>query len=129
MNDTATTPLPERPLYLVLLAMGPTIWAAHFFTTYAAASVWCAPATGGRKSLEGAHLLVGALTIVALVGIAVVGWSGYRRHGYGAETAPHDDDTPEDRHRFLGLATMLLAGLSAVATIYVAVSTLFFYTC
>jgi hypothetical protein len=135
MKEAAETALPERTLYLVMVAMGPTIWAAHFFATYAVASVWCAPVLGGGPvavtdvSLAGAHPIIAALTIAALIGIGVVGFSGYRRQGYGGETAPHDDDSPEDRHRFLGLATMLLAGLSAVATIFVALSTAFFSTC
>jgi hypothetical protein len=128
MNDARHTPLPERTLYLVMLPMAPMIWAGHFFATYILASVWCAPATGGG-SLQGAHAAIAALTVVALVAISVVGWSGYRRQRYGGESAPHDEDSPEDRHRFLGLATMLLAGLSAVATMYVGVSTWFFSMC
>ena len=40
-----------------------------------------------------------------------------------AINGPEDElhrDTEADRHRFLGFATLLMAGLSAVATIYVA---------
>ena len=37
---------------------------------------------------------------------------------HGNATLPHDDDTPEDRHRFLGFAALLLSALSAVAVIY-----------
>ena len=135
MNETAATTLPERTFYLVMLPMGPTIWAAHFFVTYVIVSLWCAPTLGGgplaaaSSSLTSAQPIIWGLTIAALLGIGMVGFSGYRRQGYGGETEPHDDDTPEDRHRFLGLATMLLAGLSAVATIFVALSTTFFSTC
>jgi hypothetical protein len=127
--------LPERTFYLVMVPMGPTIWAAHFFVTYILVSVWCAPTLGNVSptaeggSLAGAHTIILVLTAAALLGIGLVGLSGYRRQAYGGETAPHDDDSPEDRHRFLGLATMLLAGLSAVATTYVGVSTWFFSTC
>jgi hypothetical protein len=131
MKGDASTTLPERPVYLVVLALGPTIWAGHFFATYATVSVWCAPALErtSSASISGALWMIAGYTAIALAGIGMVGWSGYRRQGYGAETAPHDDDSPADRHRFLGLATMLLAGLSAVATIYVAVATMFFSTC
>jgi hypothetical protein len=135
MNTSSEQTLPERTFYLVMLPMGPAIWAAHFFTTYILVSLWCAPAMGGgvptasTGSLAGAHTIVFALTVAALIGIGLVGWSGYRRQAHGGETAPHDDDTPEDRHRFLGLATMLLAGLSAVATFWVALSTAYFSTC
>ena len=47
MNETAATTLPERTFYLVMLPMGPTIWAAHFFVTYVIVSLWCAPTLGG----------------------------------------------------------------------------------
>jgi hypothetical protein len=129
MNESSHATLPERPLYLAMVAMGPTIWAAHFFATYVLASIWCAPGLRVSGSLSGIHLVIGITTAAALAGIGFVGFSGYRRQAHGGETAPHDDDSPEDRHRFLGLATMLLAGLSAVATIYVAISTFFFSTC
>jgi hypothetical protein len=59
----------------------------------------------------------------------LVGWSGYRRHRHGTETPPHDADTSGDRHRFLGFATMLLAGLSAIATLFVAMAALYFDHC
>jgi hypothetical protein len=121
--------LPERTVYLVMLPMGPTIWAAHFFATYIVAALWCAPTLRPGETLSGAHNIILTLTAAALIGIGVVGWSGYRRQKHGGESAPHDDDTPEDRHRFLGLATLLLAGLSGVATVFVGVSTLFFSTC
>jgi len=42
---------------------------------------------------------------------------------------PHDADTPEDRHRFLGFATLLLSGLSAVAVIYTALVVVVFRSC
>lgn len=133
MNETRETALPERTFYLVMLPLGPAIWAAHFFTTYVIASIWCAPTLRPGQAaavpLDSAHGVIAGVTIAALIGIAMVAISGYRRHGLGGETAPHDDDSPEDRHRFLGLATMLLAGLSAVATIFVALSTAYFARC
>ena len=76
-------------------------------------------------------------TAGALVGIAFVGWEGLRRHRHpstalgagGTEATTHDLDSPEDRHRFLGFATLLLSGLSAVAVVYAAVAATFFETC
>jgi hypothetical protein len=52
-------------------------------------------------------------------------------HHWGFATAepPHDESTREDRHRFLGFATMILCGLSFVATVYVALPTLLISTC
>ena len=72
---------------------------------------------------------VAVYTVLALVGIGVVGWIGWRRHGYGTGAVPHDFDTQADRHRFLGFATVLLSGLSAVAVLYVAAVAMFFRTC
>lgn len=121
--------LPEQPKYLVVLALAPAIWTLHFLASYASAAIWCAKYAGPDGSLDPVRVAIAWLTAVALVGIALVGWSGYKRHRHGTETPPHDSDTPEDRHRFLGFATVLLAGLSAVATVFVAISALYVDTC
>ena len=67
--------------------------------------------------------------VIALIGIGVTGWRGWRKQSHGHGAPPYDEDTPEDRHRFLGLATVLLSGLSAIATIYSVVATLFVHSC
>jgi hypothetical protein len=122
MTDTHAD-LPERPVLLLMLAGGPAIWVTHFLVTYATVAVACGPRGPGRGAIASAQMLVLVYTLVALGGIAVVAWHGWRRHRHGEETTPHDMDTPGDRHRFLGFATYLLAALSAVATVFVAVST------
>ena len=77
-----------------------------------------------------AHNGAQARRLMALAAIAAIGIRGLRDHtGYGLPTSQHDFDTPEDRHRFLGFASLLLAGLSAVATILVALGAVFFETC
>ena len=68
-------------------------------------------------------------TVAALAGIGLNGWGGWRRHRRGSSTTTHDFDTPADRHRFLGFATLLLAALSFVATVFVALVALFFENC
>jgi len=130
-DETRAPTLPERPLFLVVLATGPALFMAHFLIVYLLVSIWCSPRFAAREaaSLTLVNVLIGVLTAAALLGIGLVGWSGYRRHGYGSDTAPHDEDTKEDRHRFLGFATMLLAGLSAIGTVYVAISAFYFSTC
>jgi hypothetical protein len=75
------------------------------------------------------RVMIAIYTAVALIGIGLNGWAGWRRHTFGSSTLPHDYDSPEDRHRFLGFATFLLAVLSAIATIFVASVTLFFADC
>jgi hypothetical protein len=84
---------------------------------------------GRDGSLWTIRLVIAAYTAVALIAIGINGWSGYRRHSLGSETVPHDADTPEDRHRFLGFATLLLSGLSAVATIFGGITAVFIRSC
>ncbi len=66
---------------------------------------------------------------IALAGIALIGYEGFRRHRHGTEATTHDLDTPGDRHRFLGFATLLLSGLSAVGVLYAALAATYFTTC
>ena len=122
---------PEREESLWALTVAPTIWALHFLLSYGSASVWCAKAGEASASIDGIRTAIALYTAVALVGIAASGFAGYRRHGpgHGLETTGHDFDSPEGRHRFLGFATVLLAGLSAVATIFTALPAVFIATC
>lgn len=121
--------LPEKNESLWTLIIAPTVWAGHFLLSYVTAAVWCAKMAGRDGSLWEARMAIAAFTVLALIGIGINGWSGYRRHSFGRATTPHDADLPEDRHRFLGFATLLLAGLSAVATLYVALAAVFIGTC
>jgi hypothetical protein len=122
---------PERDETLWALTVAPTIWAVHFLLSYGSAAVWCARAGQASASIGGIRVAIVVYTAVALVAIAVSGLGGYRRHGHGhgLETTGHDFDSPEGRHRFLGFATMLLAGLSGVATIFTALPAIFIDTC
>jgi hypothetical protein len=118
----------EKAIDLWLLAASPAIWSLHFLVSYATAAIWCAKVTEGG-SLAGARVAIAVYTAVALAGIALVGWRGFQRHRHGGLAAPHDDDTPEDRRRFLGFSTALLSGLSAIATAYSALAAVFIGSC
>lgn len=122
-------PASERRQSLWLLAASPTIWATHFMACYITAAIWCAKAEYPAGTLGAVPTAVGVFTAIGLAGIGVVGGIGWRRHDYGTAAVPHDFDTRADRHRFLGFATVLLSGLSAVAVLYVAVVAVFFRTC
>jgi hypothetical protein len=126
-----TTParLPERNESLLMLIASPTIWAAHFLLCYGTAAVWCAKVAGFGGSLATTRAAIFVYTAVAFVAIAIIGWVGYRRHRLGNASLPHDDDTPEDRHRFMGFATLLLSALSATAVIYAALVAVFIDRC
>jgi hypothetical protein len=120
---------PEHKESLWLLIVSPAIWAGHFLASYVTAAVWCAKFAPHDGSLGPVRWAVAAYTVTALIGIALNGWGGLRRHRFGSESLPHDFDTPGDRHRFLGFATVLLAALSAVATVFVAIVALYFEDC
>jgi hypothetical protein len=120
---------PEERDTLWLLTFGPVIWAVHFVLSYAATAVWCAKVAGRNGELGDIRIAIGVLTLIALAGIALIGWRGWRLHTFGHATAPHDFDTPGDRHRFLGFATLLLSGLSFVATVFVALCVVFIRSC
>ena len=119
----------ERRQSLWLLTVAPGIWSLHFLACYITAAIYCAKAESPGAALDGVRVAIGAFTVVALIGIGVTGWIGWGRHTFGSGELPHDMDTPEDRHRFLGFATVLLAALSAVATIFVALVAVFVETC
>jgi hypothetical protein len=114
-TDVNSSTLDKDTLWMLTIA--PAIWAAHLMLV------------GPDGSLGSVRSAIAWYTAVALIGIVIIGWEGFRRHSYGTETTTHDLDSPEDRHRFLGFATLLLSGLSAVATMYVALAAVFFETC
>ncbi|HEX2100698.1 MAG TPA: hypothetical protein VHF69_08550 [Candidatus Synoicihabitans sp.] len=120
---------PEQRESLWLLIAAPTIWAAHFMACYVTAAIWCAKAASRFQTLEPVRWAIAGYTIVALIGIGWNGWSGWRRHRFEREPVPHDLDTPGDRHRFLGFATVLLAALSAIATVFAALVVVYFEDC
>jgi hypothetical protein len=119
----------EQNQTLWLMTASPLIWAAHFLASYATAAIWCAKLANEDGSLTGARWAIAIYTVLALFGIALVGWIGLHRQSFGAATVPHEFDSPADRHRFLGFATILLSILSAVATIFVSLAAVFMETC
>ncbi len=127
--ESRTRPAPTPRDSLWLLTIAPAIWAVHLLLSYITAAVWCAKAAAPGGPLGGVRQAIAWYTAVALIGIVVVGWEGLRRHRHGVEATTHDMDTADDRHRFLGFATLLLSGLSAVAVIYAAMAAMFFDTC
>jgi hypothetical protein len=124
-----THDLPETKESLWSLAASPLIWAVHFLLSYATAAVWCAKFAGSSGSLMTARIAIGFYTVLALAGIALIARRGWRRHTFDGSTSSHDFDSKEDRHRFLGFATFLLSGLSAIGVIYAALVPVFLETC
>jgi len=119
----------EHKDHILLLTLGPLIWAAHLLLSYGTASVWCGKIVGTGGSLGAVRGAIVVYTLAGLAATAVIARMGYRRHRTGAASLPHDDDTPEDRRRFIGYATFLLACLSFAAIAYSGSITLFFRSC
>lgn len=121
MTSNEREDLHEKRQSLWLLVISPTIWAIHFLLCYLTGAIWIEKVGGRDSQLTPVRIAIAIYTVIALAGIGWTFWSGYRKHRYGTATVPHDFDTSEDRHRFLGFATVLLSGLSAVATIFSAI--------
>lgn len=121
---------PESRENLWTLIFGPAIWAIHFLLSYITAAVWCAKVVGRSGGLDTARMATAVYTLASLLGIVLTAWFGYRRHRYGGQGAlRHDRDSDAERHRFLGFTTLLLCGLSFVATLYVAFAAVFIGNC
>lgn len=130
MNQTSKrSETRESNQSLWMLIAAPTLWSMHFLACYLTAAIWCAKFAEPGGSLAWVRIAIAIYTGVAMLGIGIVGWFGYRRHNYGTAKLPHDSDTPADRHRFLGFATLLLSALSAVATLFVALVAVFVERC
>ncbi|HVS62621.1 MAG TPA: hypothetical protein VMT85_03845 [Thermoanaerobaculia bacterium] len=127
-GDAAAGP-PEHAESLWMITMAPLLWAVHFLASYLTAAIWCARSWTPGEGLGPVRIAILIYTVIALGGIVAVAVIGLRRHQLGTATVPHDFDTPEDRHRFLGFATLLLAGLSGVATLFVGATAAFFESC
>ena len=123
-----TSPAEEHE-HLFRLTAAPLLWAVHFLLSYCTAAIWCAKFVGADGSLGNIRAAIAVYTGVALAGIMFVGWRGFQRHSFEGSTLPHDFDSSADRHRFLGFATLLLSGLSAIATLYVAMTVVFIESC
>ena len=117
--DVIPTDVDEPRQSLWSLTMGPAIWAGHFLASYAAAAVWCGNA-GAHARFGSVMVVFAVVTLLALAAVTWVAWGGWTRYNHGEAVPSHHKDTPEDRHRFLGLATLLLAVLSAVSILYTA---------
>lgn len=119
--------LKEQHESLWRLTAPPLVWAAHLLLSYCTAAIFCEKASDA--SFATVRFAIAGYTLLALALIAFAAVSGYQRHRYHGANAPHDFDSPEDRHRFLGFATFLIAGLSGLAVIYQALPAVFIGSC
>lgn len=119
----------ERHERIWFMFIPPFVWALHLLACYLTAAIWCAKYSGSAASFNTVRIAIGVYTLLAITVIGYSGWAGFRRHRHLSTDLSHNDDTPLDRYRFLGMATFLLAALSTVATLFVAMVALFFGNC
>jgi hypothetical protein len=131
MADRHTMPdagVPGESLWAMIVA--PTIWAVHFLACYILAANFCAKAGGPPADFATVRWWIAGLTVLALAGIGACAIQAFRLgHFMEGKTAPHDADTIHDRRRFLAYSTLLLSGLSFVATLFVALPAVFVASC
>lgn len=112
------------------IAFGPLIWVTHFVLTYGGTSVACFKLYEYGWAMPFLRGSIAALTVLALVGIGIVAWRSWKRWDYLDDyDYEHDRSVEEDRHEFLGHAAFLLAVLSAVGVVYVALPAIFMDSC
>lgn len=120
----------EEQSSLWLIALGPTIWAVHFIVCYAATSVVCAKLQGLAEGGWLLRALIGGTTAVALAGIGWIAWRSWRQWDFMDDgDYVHHRPVTEHRHEFLGHASFLLACLSFVGVLYVALPAVFVTGC
>lgn len=103
------------------IALCPTIWALHFVISYGAAALTCARFAEVPGAAVWLRVGIGGLTLLALGLIAGLGWRAWVQWDVVRDRAWENDQAQgEDRHQFLGHATFLLAIISAIGVIYVA---------
>ena len=113
-------------LSLWKITFAPAIWALHFVICYGATALICAK--GG--SVTALRLGIGIGTALSLICILWTGWLAWRQWDIISDREwENDAGTSEDRHQFLGHAAFLLAIISFIGVIYVALPALLIESC
>ena len=110
------------------LVAPPAIWAVHFLVSYALAAYVCAPNDDIFRTIGGVRLFIALLTAIALVLITLAFLRAWHDWRWQPEIE-HEEDTPEERERFLEFSTILLAALSFVGVLVDAAPALFIADC
>ena len=107
----------------------PTVWALHFLLCYVFAAFECAPNEAIFEPIAVSRYAIAGLTALALAVIGYVGLRSFKEWRFNQGSFPHADDTPEDRERFLEFSSLLLAALSFIAVLFVALPALLLTDC
>lgn len=129
-KNEETKTLAEEADSLWLITFAGSIWAVHFLVCYCATAVICAKLGGDAAAILMLRLALGGVTLVALAGIAFVGWRSWLQWDFLDDwDYVHNLARKEDRHEFLGHASFLLSIISFIGVIYVSLPALFLETC
>jgi hypothetical protein len=112
---------------LVLVAAAPTVWAVHFLVVYIAAAVLCERQVANAADIASATNLFA--TIAALGLIAVVATLAGADLRNDRVAMPYDGRTARSQTAFLSTATVMLAGVSAIAVIFQFLPAVFSSSC
>lgn len=114
---------------ILILIVGPTIWALHFLGVYVTAAVFCAK-TGGTVELWPVRVAIVVLTALSLAAIAVAALRAWQKWGVSLDRdLEYEAPSPVERRRFLSHAALMLNALSTVSVIYTALPALFVSSC
>lgn len=103
----------------------PTLWALHFLASYVLAAYACAPNVQIFQNIGGVRVAIAGVTLLALVLIALIFRRAVREwRDEGGSGFHNEEDSAAGRERFLEFSTVLLAGLSFVAVLFVALPVL-----
>lgn len=105
--------------------IAPAVWAGHFLATYVTTAIFCAKAAPHSMTIGGLRATIALYTVLALV--LILAWT---LRDWRTRATPRQHRAGDSaQHRFLVDVTLLLGGLSAIATIFVAMPVLFFASC
>ncbi|MFD2739463.1 hypothetical protein ACFSUD_07790 [Sulfitobacter aestuarii] len=112
------------------LTLGPLVWALHFVISYGATALVCARIAGSAEAVALLRLGIGALTLLAVALILWLGWRSWRQWDVIRDRDwENDQGHSEDRHQFMGHAGFLLAVISLIGVVYVALPVLLIGSC
>lgn len=106
----------------------PVTWAAHFVFCYVVTAVHCAK-NGPTAPIADVRTTIVVATLLALAIVVLSGFVAFAQARSPGDPPPHQENTEEDRYRFLAVAKMLLAGLSFVAIVFTALPVFFLGDC
>ena len=112
---------------LWLLAVPVAAWGLHFLSVYVIAAIYCAKA-GSVESAAGGPLTTVRWWVAAVTVAAFLVYALAARRGYAGLRSDGRDPGAQDQ-TFLGAVALMLCGLSAAASLFLAAVPFFFGDC